>query len=166
MNCNKCIHFEMCKYVDCLPKIQEAFPFVEDFTCKFMDKGEKKSKESSLLVTKKETAPIVPKEEPLQSKKEDTSLEEKPKRKRKQKESVEETKAEPKETKKNDSSFTSLSIDGAFGRFSNSNEITKVLKSLGCNTVADIYTVDKSKLDDNIVTNINARLKIFNQPLI
>lgn len=41
MNCNKCIHLPMCKYTDSLPSIQEEYPFIEDFTCKYLTKANK-----------------------------------------------------------------------------------------------------------------------------
>lgn len=148
MNCTKCIHFEMCKYIDCLPKIQETFPFVEDISCKYMEKGEKKVREPKKSTSTKTVEEKAPETEPEPVESEDASTE------------------EPSGVDDDDDktkTFGALGVDKLFGEES---DVTKALIKLGCVTVSDIYTINKKNLSAKLVNNINMKLQIFNQPII
>lgn len=158
MNCSKCIHNPMCKFQDMLPEIQEKYPFIEDFSCKYNEKAAKPSKEEKATSPSKISA--------LEEKSTQV-IEEVPVKKERKKRTprVPVTKVETSFVENEDDeelSFSELEV----AKLPFNTPTIKSLTHFGCVKVKDIYDIDKQKLPKAIIEDINAKLSAFNQPMI
>ncbi len=159
LKCSKCKNAVICKFKDELDRVEEQFPFIESFTCKFYEAQVKKPKVETTAET-----PAVKTETPKT----------RGPRKKKIEETVEtpikETKPEPKkdtkpktDNKKPSEDFKGLPIESV-GFKSN---VSKALVDADIHIVADLYDKKKTKaLPKTIIDEVNYKLLIFNQPQI